>query len=277
MKFGENLYNLRKNAKMSQEKLAEKMNVSRQSISKWENGDSYPEMDKIFKLCDIFHCKINNLVHEDLTDINSLDEEIIMKVVKFNQEKQKQVKTLSNVIELIGGIGKIVLKVGIAFVILTMLLVPYVVKNVEIKEDKVTFKTDNIKIVDIEKIEINNVIVAEMDEHFISNEIVNMFNNNSKIEIIVSVEVALLFIIASSVVMIKVLGYVEKLFSNIKNNSTPFTLDNVKYIKKISYLIIALIFLVCYYSLVSNFVNIQLERRIIIWTNKNYAHIVINL
>jgi len=80
-----------------------------------------------------------------------------------------------------------------------------------------------------------------MDEHFISNEIVNMFNNNSKIEIIVSVEVALLFIIASSVVMIKVLGYVEKLFSNIKNNSTPFTLDNVNYIKKISYLMITLI------------------------------------
>ena len=54
MKFGENLYNLRKNAKMSQEKLAEKMSVSRQSISKWENGESYPEMDKILKLCNIF-------------------------------------------------------------------------------------------------------------------------------------------------------------------------------------------------------------------------------
>lgn len=93
----------------------------------------------------------------------------------------------------------------------------------------------------LKKIEISNVIVAEMDEHFISNEIVNMFNNNSKIEIIVSVEVALLFIIASSVVMIKVLGYVEKLFSNIKNNSTLFTLDNVNYIKKISYLMITLI------------------------------------
>ena len=35
MKFGENLYNLRKFAKMSQDKLAEKMNVSRQSVSKW--------------------------------------------------------------------------------------------------------------------------------------------------------------------------------------------------------------------------------------------------
>lgn len=47
MKFGENLYNLRKAAKMSQEKLAEKMEVTRQSASKWENGESYPEMERL--------------------------------------------------------------------------------------------------------------------------------------------------------------------------------------------------------------------------------------
>ena len=92
MKFGENLYNLRKSAKMSQEKLAEKMNVSRQSISKWENGEAYPEMKNILSLCDIFHCKINDLVHSNLTDINSLDEEIIMNVVKFNEKKTKSSK-----------------------------------------------------------------------------------------------------------------------------------------------------------------------------------------
>jgi len=139
MKFGDNLKIIRKSKKMSQEQLAEKVNVSRQSVSKWENGEAYPEMNNILQLCKIFNCKINELVHTDMSDISSLDEEIIMNVVKFNEKKQKQVKTLSNVIELIGRIGKIVLKVGIAFVILTMLLVPYVIKNVEIKEDKVTF------------------------------------------------------------------------------------------------------------------------------------------
>ncbi len=41
MKFGENLYNLRKSNKMSQEKLAEKVNVTRQSVSKWETGKGY--------------------------------------------------------------------------------------------------------------------------------------------------------------------------------------------------------------------------------------------
>lgn len=94
MKFGENLYNLRKSAKMSQEKLAEKMEVTRQSVSKWENGESYPEMEKIMKLCNIFHCKINDLVHENMVDIDSLDEDIKMSVVKFKEEKQKRLKEL---------------------------------------------------------------------------------------------------------------------------------------------------------------------------------------
>ena len=241
MKFGENLYNLRKNAKMSQEKLAEKMSVSRQSISKWENGESYPEMDKILKLCNIFHCKINDLVHEDLTDINSLDEEIIMNVVKFNEKKQNQVKSLSNVISLIGKIGGIVLKVAIPFIIIAMLLIPYLVTNVEIQENKLSFKTDNIKLIDDSKVEVFNIILLDVEDSMSSGEIIDIFNNNSKYEIIGYLEAGFVFLLVDLIIMIIILNYVEKLFTNIKDNNTPFTLDNVNYIKRMSYLLIALI------------------------------------
>lgn len=241
MKFGENLYNLRKNAKMSQEKLAEKMSVSRQSISKWENGESYPEMDKILKLCNIFHCKINDLVHEDLTDINSLDEEIIMSVVKFNEKKQNQVKSLSNVISLIGKIGGIVLKVAIPFIIIAMLLIPYLVANVEIQENKLSFKTDNIKLIDDSKVEVFNIILLDVEDSMSSGEIIDIFNNNSKYEIIGYLEAGFVFLLVDLIIMIIILNYVEKLFTNIKDNNTPFTLDNVNYIKRMSYLLIALI------------------------------------
>ena len=122
MKFGDNLKLIRKNKKMSQEELAERVNVSRQSVSKWENGEAYPEMNNILELCKIFNCKINDLVHTDMSDIDSLDEEIIMNVVKFNEKKQNQVKTLSNIISLIGKIGRIVLMVCIPFILLTMIL-----------------------------------------------------------------------------------------------------------------------------------------------------------
>ena len=241
MKFGDNLKLIRKNKKMSQELLAEKMNVSRQSVSKWENGESYPEMNNILELCKIFNCKINDLIHTDMSDINSLDEEIIMNVVKFNDKKQQQMKTLSNVIGLIGKIGSIVLKVAIPFVILVMVLVPYIVNNVEVKNNEIAFKTDNIKIIGENKIQIYDIVVGEFDEDILENEVVEVFNNHSNFEVIAYIEAGLVFLIFDIVLVIFVLSYVEKLFNNIKNNNTPFILENVNFIKKISYLMIALI------------------------------------
>ena len=244
MKFGDNLRQIRKNKKMSQEQLAEKVNVTRQSISKWENGESYPEMNNILELCKIFNCKLNDLVHTDMTDISSLDEEIIMNVVKFNEKKQKEVKTLSNVISLIGKIGSIVLKVVIPFIILAMILVPYVVNNVEIKNNEISFKTDNIKIIDENKIKIFNIIVGEINIENEDYNVIEIFNNNSNAKIIGYLEAGLFFLLIDIIIMIIILSYVEKLFTNIKNNHTPFTLDNVTFIKNISYLMIALIIII---------------------------------
>lgn len=51
----------RKSKNLSQEKLAEMLDVSRQSISKWENGDSYPEYTKLLALADIFECDLDYL------------------------------------------------------------------------------------------------------------------------------------------------------------------------------------------------------------------------
>ena len=241
MKFGDNLRKIRKSKKMSQEQLAEKMNVTRQSVSKWENGESYPEMNNIFELCKVFNCKLNELVYPDMSDISSLDEEIVMNVVKFNEKKQKEVKTLSNIIAMIGKIGSIVLKVAIPFIIIAMLIVPYIISNLEIKENEITFKSESIKIVDENKIEVHGVIIGEYDGDLEDNEVIKVFTNNSKVKIISYFESAMIFLIINIVIMMIILNYVEKLFNNIKNNQTPFTLENVGFIKRISYLMIALI------------------------------------
>lgn len=68
MKFGENLQKLRKEQGISQEQLAEKLGVTRQSVSKWESGSSYPEMDKIVALCNLFHCDLDVLINKDVTE-----------------------------------------------------------------------------------------------------------------------------------------------------------------------------------------------------------------
>ena len=241
MSFGENLQVIRAKHNITQEQFAEQLEVTRQSVSKWENGESYPEMNNILELCKIFNCKLNDLVHTDMKDISSLDEEIVMNVVKFNEKKQKEVKTLSNVISLIGKIGAIVLKVAIPFIILAMILVPYVINNVEIKNNEIGFKTENIKIIDENKIEIHDIIVGEFDIDDEDYDVIEMFNNNSNTKIIVYIEAGLVFLLVDIIIMIFILNYVEKLFNNIKNNNTPFTMDNVHFIKKISYLMIALI------------------------------------
>lgn len=67
MSFSDNLQVLRKRNNMTQEQLAEQLEVSRQAVSKWESGQSYPEMEKLFIICDMFHCDMDSLVNGDLT------------------------------------------------------------------------------------------------------------------------------------------------------------------------------------------------------------------
>ena len=67
MSFGKNLQYLRQLSKnMTQEALAEKLNVSRQTISKWEMDTANPEMDKALEICRIFNCSLDNLFREEM-------------------------------------------------------------------------------------------------------------------------------------------------------------------------------------------------------------------
>lgn len=67
MSFRENLLHLRALHNMTQEQLAEQLGVSRQSVTKWESDKSYPEMDKLIGMCQIFDCTLDELVQGDLT------------------------------------------------------------------------------------------------------------------------------------------------------------------------------------------------------------------
>lgn len=69
MKFGDKLIKLRKQHGLSQEELAEKLNVSRQSVSKWESNNTYPETDKIIQICNIFECTMDDLINDKISEI----------------------------------------------------------------------------------------------------------------------------------------------------------------------------------------------------------------
>ena len=67
MKLGTNLQYLRKlHGNMTQEKLAEQMGVSRQTISKWETDEACPELEKLLELSEIFSCTLDDLLKKDL-------------------------------------------------------------------------------------------------------------------------------------------------------------------------------------------------------------------
>lgn len=62
MSFADNLVYLRQHYGVTQEGLAEQLGVSRQTVSKWEAGTNYPEMDKLLALCDLFHVNLDDLM-----------------------------------------------------------------------------------------------------------------------------------------------------------------------------------------------------------------------
>lgn len=84
MNFAENLQNLRKKSNMTQDELAEKLQVSRQAVSKWESGSGYPETEKIITICEIFDCSMDELVKGKI----SLDEKDNYDLIMSKSAKQ---------------------------------------------------------------------------------------------------------------------------------------------------------------------------------------------
>lgn len=244
MKFGDNLKKLRKAKKMSQEKLAEKMNVSRQSVSKWETGDAYPEMNNLLELCKIFHCRINDLVNDSILDIDSLDEEIRMNVVKLKKEQQSKMKGLSKAISILSKIGRIICIVCIPIVVASMILLGVIIRKVEVRDNQIIWNgNDRISIVEVDNqvtLKVNNTTVAEITDPGEIVKVKSILENNSMNAVFGYVETGFVFLLVSLVLISIMFQSLEKLFCNINQGDTPFTLENVGYIKKIAYFMIAI-------------------------------------
>ena len=75
MKFNERLIELRKKEGLSQEELGYKLNVTRQTVSKWELGQTTPEMDKLVEISKIFNISVDELVKETEEKVN--EEQVI--------------------------------------------------------------------------------------------------------------------------------------------------------------------------------------------------------
>lgn len=90
MKIGDKLKNARLNKKLTQEEVAEKLFVSRQSISNWENNKTYPDIGNVIALSDLYQISLDELLKgsdnfmkhlEESTDIVKSNKKLIFIIV----------------------------------------------------------------------------------------------------------------------------------------------------------------------------------------------------
>ena len=94
MEFSEKLITLRKGRDLTQEQLAEQLNVSRQSISKWESGQATPELEKIVVMSAIFDVTTDYLLKSSEIDDLSVKTEMLEKqqqMMFVREQKQHQI------------------------------------------------------------------------------------------------------------------------------------------------------------------------------------------
>ena len=108
MALGQNILNLRKKEGLSQEDLGEKVNVTRQTISNWELGETTPNPDQLKLLSKALNTSVDDLIDNDFQNT-------ILSKVKITESKQKKIKKILKGI-LIGFIIILIIDI-IAFII----------------------------------------------------------------------------------------------------------------------------------------------------------------
>ena len=102
MTLSKKLYTLRRKQGLSQEGLAEKLDCSRQVISKWENGTTTPDAEMLQKYSELFGVSIDYLVKEDI------DEPTSIHIIEKNSENNKLLGIFGLVVSLMGCVSLIV-------------------------------------------------------------------------------------------------------------------------------------------------------------------------
>jgi len=96
MILADKIIKLRKQNGWSQEELAEKLNVSRQSVSKWESAISIPDMDKVVKMSKLFGVSTDYLLKDDIEDIEYTNESQEESFRRLSLEQVNEYLTISN-------------------------------------------------------------------------------------------------------------------------------------------------------------------------------------
>ncbi len=98
MNFSDKIYALRTQAGMSQASFAETLQVSRQTVSKWELGTSYPEIDKLVAISNLFHVTTDYLLKDqEIQSENGQLDRLVLRFLGYAQDMEGLSKDLVSI------------------------------------------------------------------------------------------------------------------------------------------------------------------------------------
>lgn len=120
MDFNNRLYQLRKQKGLSQEELANRLNVSRQTISKWEVGDSTPDMEKLIAMSDLFDVSLDNLImgKDDTSQAPTTTQSELANVLNEKVLTPKNKKKAKSVLKIIAIIAAAIIAIDVISMII---------------------------------------------------------------------------------------------------------------------------------------------------------------
>ena len=116
--FAENLKKIRKDKGYTQEILAEKLNVVRHTVSKWEKGLSLPDVDMLSKIANVLETDVNILLDGQITTTDQ--SEIVKQLAKINEQLTIKNRRYKKIMKTIAIILLIIVIFGILLVILNI-------------------------------------------------------------------------------------------------------------------------------------------------------------
>ena len=127
MEFNNKLYELRKQKGFSQEELANRLNVSRQTISKWEVGESTPDMENLVAISELFEISLDELVLNKVPEEADTSAQVVKS--EFYSDIKENVLTDENRKKAKKGLKIASIVLGIIFLIDLISFVIYVLMN----------------------------------------------------------------------------------------------------------------------------------------------------
>ena len=166
----------------------------------------------------------------------------------LEEKKQKRLKLFSKIVSIITIIGKIGCIIGVAGITIAMLVVPFCTSNIKVSNNTLKVFGEEIKYErDDNKIKLthknDSYDVTGKTEVFALNSVLDYLEENNLSKVTLSAELVFVSVFVTLVILFFVFNNLKKVAKNIINNNTPFTMDNVTYIRKIGYYLIVLLVL----------------------------------